>query len=347
MISNISSKYCLEFIFSFIEEKKKLSIIIYNKDLQNRINRNINFYKGVSQNILKIDKNGIGKIYDFRGELMFEGEYSNKKKNGKGKVYSAGRLFFEGEFKDGKRNGYGKQYNPRFSSLKLVYEGEYKDGKMNGKGKEYDRYSNIIFDGYYLKDKRWNGLVKIMYKDKLLFEGEYKNGKIWNGKGYKTNNDEIEYEIIDGNGEYKAYEYNFGFLYFDGNLVNGEINGNGKEYYPNGNLNFNAEYLNGIKNGFGKEYYTNGNLKFEGMYKDDMEWKGKGFDINGELEYEIKNGNGQIKQYSDEGDLEFEGKIIEGQINGYGKEYDKELTFEGFYQNGEKMDMEKNINLEN
>ena len=95
MISNIRSKYCLEYIFSFIEEKKKLSIIMYNKDLQNRLNRNINFYKGVGWKFLEIDKNGIGKIYNFNNQLLFEGEYSNKKKNGKGKRYSRGKLYFE------------------------------------------------------------------------------------------------------------------------------------------------------------------------------------------------------------------------------------------------------------
>jgi len=80
MFSNIRSKYCLEHIFSFIDEKKILSIIIYNKDLQKRLNRNINFYKGISMKSLKIDKNGIGKIYDHFGELEFGGEYSNKKR---------------------------------------------------------------------------------------------------------------------------------------------------------------------------------------------------------------------------------------------------------------------------
>ena len=110
------------------------------------------------------------------------------------------------------------------------------------------------------------------------------------------NNDEIEYEIIDGNGKYKDYSYLYGYLEFDGNLVNGEINGYGKKYYSNGHLNFEGMYLNGIKNGFGKEYYSNGNLKFEGIYKDNMEWDGNGFNTNGEFVYEIKDGQGEIKQ---------------------------------------------------
>ena len=58
-----------------------------------------------------------------------------------------------------------------------------------------------------------------------------------------------------------------------------------------------------------------------------MEWEGKGFNTKGELEYEIKNGNGQIKRYTDEGKLKFEGKILNCKINGYRKEYDEELNF--------------------
>ena len=112
MLFNINSKYNLESIFSFIECKKKLEIIIYNKKLQEKLNININYYKGISKKILKIDKNGIGTIYNlFTNEKCFEGEYSNKKKNGKGKEYQGNEISFEGEYKNGKKNGYGKKYN--------------------------------------------------------------------------------------------------------------------------------------------------------------------------------------------------------------------------------------------
>ena len=302
MLQNIRSKFFLEYIFNFIDEKRKLSIIIYNKELQSKLNRNINYYKGVSYGILKIDKNGIGKIYNIDGDLIFEGEYSNKKKNGKGKIYVLGKLIFDGEFKDGERNGIGKEFN--LFGKTFEYEGEFKNGERNGKGKEYDVFSNIIFEGDYLDGKRWNGLSYFKYKgEKLLFEGEYKNGKIWSGKFYKTNNNEIESEIINGEGKYKKYDKFFGYLYFEGYLKNGEINGQGKEYKHDGKISFEGEYLNGKKNGLGKKYYSNGNLKFEGLYKEDMEWEGKRFNINGEKLYEIKDGNGQVKQYTFEGEL--------------------------------------------
>ena len=40
------------------------------------------------------------------GELIFEGEYLNGERNGKGKEYNYdGRLIFEGEYLNGKKTG--------------------------------------------------------------------------------------------------------------------------------------------------------------------------------------------------------------------------------------------------
>ena len=60
-------------------------------------------------------------------------------KNGKGKEYNfnTGKLIFEGEYLNGKRNGKGKKYE-----LHLIYDGEFFDDKRQGKGKIYDIYKN-------------------------------------------------------------------------------------------------------------------------------------------------------------------------------------------------------------
>ena len=49
-------------------------------------------------------RNGKGKENDyFTGNLIFEGEYLNGKRNGKGKEYDDGDLIFEGEYLNGNR----------------------------------------------------------------------------------------------------------------------------------------------------------------------------------------------------------------------------------------------------
>ena len=71
-------------------------------------------------------------------------------------------------------------------------------------------------------------------------------------------------------------------------------------------------------------------------------WNGKGYDSNGQIVYEIKNGKGYIKKYF-YGLLVFEGEFSNGEVNGKGKEYDKEiewddsrLLFEGEYLYGKR-----------
>ena len=44
-------------------------------------------------------------------------------------------MIFEGEYLNGKRKGKGKEYN---YYGKLEFEGEYLNGERHGKGKEYD-----------------------------------------------------------------------------------------------------------------------------------------------------------------------------------------------------------------
>ena len=46
----------------------------------------------------------------------------------------------------------------------------------------------------------------------------------------------------------------------------GKKNGNGKEYYDNGNIEFEGIYSNGKRKGKGREYYYINKLKYEGEY---------------------------------------------------------------------------------
>ena len=125
----------LEKILSLVEEKKKLNIIKYNKNYQTKLKININNYKRESGKEIIYEDKGILKEYILgvnHKELLFEGEYLNDKRNGKGKEYIFGNeLIFEGEYLNGKRwNGKGKEYN---YNGKLEFEGEYLNGQKNGK----------------------------------------------------------------------------------------------------------------------------------------------------------------------------------------------------------------------
>ena len=57
--------------------------------------------------------------------------------------------------------------------------------------------------------------------------------------------------------------------------------------------------------------YINNNLEYEGEYIYDKKWNGKGYDENGNIIYELINGNSKVKEYNDfNGLLEFEGEYL-------------------------------------
>ena len=69
-----------------------------------------------------INGNGIGKEYNFCGELEYEGEFREGERIGLGKEYNQDEIIFEGEFLNEKRwNGKGKEY----SNGEILYEFKY------------------------------------------------------------------------------------------------------------------------------------------------------------------------------------------------------------------------------
>ena len=181
----------------------------------------------------------------------------------------------------------------------------------------------IIFS--LINEKRKLILIKFnnKIKERLhidLFDYKFLSGKYFIGK---RNGKGKEYKILNDE------------LIFEGEYIDGKRNGYGKEYYDNGKLKYEGKYLNGKRNGKGKEYYINGSIKFEGIYLFGLKYKGKGYDIDGKIIYEIEDGKGYIKELNTHNHLIFEGEYP----NGKGKEYfyNKKIKFEGDFINGIKI----------
>jgi len=107
----IKSSYIQKQIFSFLNEKQNLKMIIYNKKLQKLCLVGIEDYKKKSGKYKIGGKNGKGKEYIINTNiLIFEGEYLKGKRNGKGEEYfENGKLKFEGGYLNGNR-WIGKEY---------------------------------------------------------------------------------------------------------------------------------------------------------------------------------------------------------------------------------------------
>ena len=69
-------------------------------------------------------------------------------------------------------------------------------------------------------------------------------------------------------------------LIYEGEFLNGERKGNGKEYYKE-KLRFEGDYLYGSKiNG---KFYINEKLRYEGEYLYEKFWNGTGYDEEGNI----------------------------------------------------------------
>ena len=171
-LNNVKSSYTLKRVLSFLYEKKRLNLIIYNKKIKRKLGINIDKYKSISGKIIIGERNGNGIEYKLgiNNTIIFNGEYLNGKKNGKGKEYYENKkIKFEGEY----LNGYKIQGTGHNEKCDVIFELD-----KNGKGKEY--YSNV----------------------KIKFEGEYIYEKKWNGKGYNKNGN-VEFKIKYGKGYVK------------------------------------------------------------------------------------------------------------------------------------------------
>ena len=88
MLNNIKSYDFLRLLFSHVFERRKLKIIKYDKSLQNKIDINLTNYKMYKGSYIIHQGNGKFKEYNDCGNiniLIFEGEYLNGERNGKGK----------------------------------------------------------------------------------------------------------------------------------------------------------------------------------------------------------------------------------------------------------------------
>ena len=252
----IKSKKILKYIFNHLEIHKKLILLNYNKTLQNKFGITFDDYKSNSKKIKIGGLNGYGKEYiSETHKLIFEGKYLNGKKNGKGIEY----------FENGKKK----------------LEGEFLNGEL---------FEGIIYDKDGNEEIRIeNGIGRKLYDNGLIqFEGKYLNEKKWNGKGYTYCGIEI-YKIKNGNGYIREY-YPDGSLLFKGNYINGEKNGEGKEY-DHGKLLFEGHYKNGMRNGEGREYFDNLRIQFEGEYLNGNRCRGTVYHSNGSESYKLKDEN--------------------------------------------------------
>ena len=129
MWRKIRSNYLVEEILIYVGNRRKFNLIKYNKKIQTIAGLNLIDFRRFSGRYIREEFGRIKEYNSYNNRLIFEGEYSN-----------------------GKRNGYGKEYN---EEGKLIFEGEYlNDKKWNGKEYRYDNINGkLLFECKYLNGK--------------------------------------------------------------------------------------------------------------------------------------------------------------------------------------------------
>ena len=113
MLLNIKSSFILKTIFANLDNKIKFNIVVHNKQLQRKLNLNLTDFRIVIGRYIEKKNYEIIEYNSYNNQIIFEGEYSNGKRNGKRKEYNEeGDIIFEGEYLNGKKwEGISREYD--------------------------------------------------------------------------------------------------------------------------------------------------------------------------------------------------------------------------------------------
>lgn len=246
---------------------------------------------------------------------------------------------YEGEIREGKLNGKGKAY---FEGA-IMKEGFFRNGKLEGEGIEYDPTGSgrIWRRGVFKNGEFVEGKVYLDGKE-LSYEGSFKAGNL-HGKGtyYSRGKKRMEGIFLEGKlVRGTIYDYD-GSRSLVGEFVSDKLNGNGLVYYSGGTVILKAgEFRNGELYGQGAEYWTNGKLQASGNYKnDELNGYGYTYDQQGHLESEGKFVDGELsigRTFTSEGKVSELGTFVKGKLSGLGIIYysNGRVFREGYFDKG-------------
>lgn len=126
----------------------------------------------------------------------------------------------------------------------VQYEGEFKEGLYSGSGNKYERSLSLNVSLALL--------VPLPVVDEVTFDsvtsGEFRNGA--------------------ENGDCDVYIGQY--LWYTGEMKDGDLNGYGREYYLDSDvIECEGNYKDGMRNGKGTSYDMNGNETYKGEWRND------------------------------------------------------------------------------
>lgn len=220
---------------------------------------------------------GIGKYFNHRNEVLYEGNWFNGNPHGSGKVYYNYSVYevevFDGEIKSGKQ----------YFCNELIYFGELSGDihkvVRNGRGRYYHD-GQLIYDGTWQYDEK-HGTGKQYENNTLVYQGGFKAGcKSGKGCSYYVSSGNLKYDGFWANdkpdGLGKLLDEN-GYIISEGRWWNGNfIEGDGSDEQGNNEVmvSSGSPKLFTQGSGFNKGKYllssilpTSSNWSFQSVYK--------------------------------------------------------------------------------
>ena len=190
---------------------------------------------------------GRGKLYCIDGTYM-EGYWRNGVLDLRGRVVYYTGDYYEGELREGMREGIGKLISMETLSS---YEGEWRNDKQHGTGTEHFSENSSTYHGQFEQGVK-SGHGKFEWSDGSWYEGAFSSNK------------------LDGVGKY---------VWADGREYSGEwkenrMHGKGVFKWPDGRI-YEGEYQQDKKEGYGVYRWDAGKV-YEGQWRDGC-MHGEGF----------------------------------------------------------------------
>ncbi|CRH01310.1 conserved Plasmodium protein, unknown function [Plasmodium relictum] len=219
---------------------------------------------------------------------VYTGTMLDNKLHGRGVLKYVNGDVYEGEFSNGKKEGKGKWTDKEGNS----YDGYWKEDRKHGEG-VYKTFDGLIFEGSFNNNKK-EGKATITTPEKTKYICTFENDEeVGEAEFFFANGDHALGFIKDGNLDKNGrYEFKNGDIYV-GNFKNGLFHGKG--YYKwNSNSSFKiyeGEYIEGSRNGNGQLINIDGRI-LRGKFKNN--------NLDGEV-LEISPQGNQVKVLFDNG----------------------------------------------
>ena len=194
---------------------------------------------------------------------VYEGEWYETARFGKGRLFSVDGSFLEGYWKNGYLHYKGRVIYP----IGDCYEGGFKHGLREGEGKLSSAQAKSSYEGSWHSDKQHGFGIERFSENNSTYTGQFFQGTK-HGKGLFQWSDGSSYRgdfqenRLEGEGHYLWADKR----QYNGTWVDSQMHGKGCFQWPDGRV-YDGEYRCDKKEGFGVYRWENGKV-YEGSWLD-------------------------------------------------------------------------------